>query len=163
MQSFNSKNTKRGFTLMEVLVVVVIGVLVTLFAVPAYKKMQDRTRYMAASGVLVELASAAQMLKEAGLTATNIAVSSNATADIDAAPTAATAVAWLQSNNRKYLGKIPFENGKFKGYTFYMSSSGSVTACGKSLTGWACMSGSNQNAKMTCAYVDMQGQVKSCS
>ncbi|MBR3898778.1 MAG: prepilin-type N-terminal cleavage/methylation domain-containing protein, partial [Elusimicrobiaceae bacterium] len=42
MQSFNSKNTKRGFTLMEVLVVVVIGVLVTLFAVPAYKKMQDR-------------------------------------------------------------------------------------------------------------------------
>ena len=160
MQSFNSKNTKRGFTLMEVLVVVVIGVLVTLFAVPAYKKMQDRTRYMAATGVLVEIASAAQMLKEAGLTATNIAVSSNATADIDADPTAATAVGWLQSKN--YLGKIPFENGKFKGYTYRMSTSGSVT-CSSNVTGWACMSGANQNAKMTCAYVDMQGQVKSCS
>ena len=160
MQPFNKQNVKRGFTLMEVLVVVIIGVLVTLFAVPAYKKMQDRTRYMAATGVLVEIASAAQMLKEAGLNATNIAVSSNATADIDAAPTAGTAVGWLQSKN--YLGKIPFENGMFKGYTYRMSTSGSVT-CSSNVTGWACMSGSNRNAKMACAYVDMQGQVKSCS
>ena len=41
---------KKGFTLLEVLIVVVIAVSVAVFAVPAYKKTQDKNRYLAAQG-----------------------------------------------------------------------------------------------------------------
>lgn len=53
--------TRQGFTLLEVLVVVMIAAVVTMFAVPAYKKAQDKNRFMAASGVLVDLANGAKM------------------------------------------------------------------------------------------------------
>ena len=57
------KNT-RGFTLLEVMLVVLIAVLVTMAAVPAYKRNQDRNRYMAASGVLMELGTAIRIAQE---------------------------------------------------------------------------------------------------
>lgn len=48
-------NRRKGFTLLEVLVVTVIAASVLLFAVPAYKRSQDKSLYTAALGVLMEL------------------------------------------------------------------------------------------------------------
>lgn len=55
--------SKKGFTLVEVLVVVVVAVVVTAFAVPAYKKAQARNKKMAASRVLLELSNAFRSLQ----------------------------------------------------------------------------------------------------
>lgn len=48
---------KKGFTLMEVMIVVVIAVSVAAFAVPAYKKSREQNLYLAAEGRLIELSS----------------------------------------------------------------------------------------------------------
>ena len=55
--------TQKGFTLLEVLIVVVIAVSVAAFAVPAYKKSQDRNRYMAAQGALIDLGNGVRALR----------------------------------------------------------------------------------------------------
>ena len=55
----------KGFTLLEIMIVVVIAVSVAAFAVPAYKKAQDRNRYLAAQGVLIDLGNGIKMLREA--------------------------------------------------------------------------------------------------
>ena len=47
------------------MIVVVIAVSVAAFAVPAYKKAQDRNRYLAAQGVLIDLGNGVKMLREA--------------------------------------------------------------------------------------------------
>ena len=54
---------KYGFTLVEVLFVVLIAGSVLAFAVPAYKRMQERGDYHAALGNLLALGNAANSLK----------------------------------------------------------------------------------------------------
>lgn len=54
---------KNGFTLLEVLIVVVIAVSVAAFAVPAYKKTQEKNKYLAAQGVLLDLGTAVRALR----------------------------------------------------------------------------------------------------
>lgn len=51
---------KKGFTLIEVMIVVVIAVSVAAFAVPAYKKSQEQNRFLAAEGKLLEISSGLQ-------------------------------------------------------------------------------------------------------
>ena len=51
---------KRGFTLLEILIVVIILASVLAFAFPAYKRTQDRNLYTAATGVLLDLGNAVQ-------------------------------------------------------------------------------------------------------
>lgn len=55
---------KKGFTLIEVMIVVVIAVTVAAFAVPAYKKSMDRNKFMAAEGKLIELSSALRNVQQ---------------------------------------------------------------------------------------------------
>ena len=55
---------KKGFTLLEILLVIVILVVVSLFAVPAYKKSIARSKYNSALGTLVQFGTALQMLKQ---------------------------------------------------------------------------------------------------
>ena len=55
---------KKGFTLLEVLIVVVILASVVLFAAPAYKKMQARAQYNAALGTLIQLGEGLRLLYE---------------------------------------------------------------------------------------------------
>ena len=57
-------NNKKGFTLLEILIVVVIAASVLLFAVPAYKRTQDKSVFTAAQGVLIELRSAVQSVRQ---------------------------------------------------------------------------------------------------
>lgn len=147
----------KGFTLLEVLIVVVVAVVVTMFAVPSYKKSQDRGRYMAASGVLVELGNAAVMVREQypgkNWGATSVTANSSATTCPDAAPSSLMAA----MQGCKFLNKIVFDGGKFMGYSYKVNPNGSVS-CGKCM-GTACMSGSNLNAQYTCAAVDKMGNL----
>lgn len=46
---------KRGFTLVEILFVVLIAAAILVFAVPAYKRVQERTSYNAALGILLDI------------------------------------------------------------------------------------------------------------
>ncbi len=150
----------KGFTLLEVLIVVLIAVMVTMFAVPAYRKAQDRNRYLAAVGVLMEMASAAQILHEEFPTTTYSAtVTANATwSSCPQTPMPSTVLAYLQCH--KYLGDIPFNNGTYQGYTFNLSSVATAncgSSCGIPSGAWACMSGSNLISEYGCAWVDRSG------
>ena len=55
---------QKGFTLIEVMIVVVIAVTVAAFAVPAYKRSMERNKFMAAEGKLIELSSALRNVQQ---------------------------------------------------------------------------------------------------
>lgn len=147
-----------GFTLLEVLIVVVIAVLVTLFAVPAYKKSQDKNRYMAASGVLMDLANAARMVKEdyPDLDVT-VSLANASGACTDELTIAANPLLFMHCH--KYLNPVPLTNTQYMGYNFVLSTQGNAS-CGnacKPASAVACMSGQNRIEEYTCAWVDKSG------
>ena len=152
-----------GFTLLEVLVVVVIAVLVVVAAVPAYKKTQEKNRYMAAQGVLMDLANGVRMVKAEypSLTTNAIQVTGN-DASSDPDPTSNNLVGWMMSN--KYISQIEFDNQAYMRYKFSISTNENAncnqTGISCEHTGAvACMSGSNEIAEYTCAWVDNQGDL----
>lgn len=126
-----------GFTLLEVMLVVVISVTAMMFAVPAFKKAQARAQYMDASGVLLELANATNMLAEE-YPSLNISgnFSANSTYTGTSEPvinSVARAIDWMQFRDRKYLSKVKFVSGKYKGYTYAFSTQGNAN-CGSGCT-----------------------------
>ena len=162
----NKKISKKrfiaGFTLVEVLVVVVIAVMVTLYAVPAYRRSQERNRFMAASGVLLELGNAAIMLRAdyPTLNLPNTEISYNKSSDsCPETPSDSNLILFLQCHN--YLGKIPFSGGAYQGYSYIISPYTLTADCGSGCTnlGVACMSGDNLLEKYTCAWVDTAGML----
>ena len=160
---------KKGFTLLEVLVVVLIAVLVTLFAVPAYKKSQDKNRYLAASGVLMDLANAVRMTLEEYPTvntgSVQVTKSAFTTSDLGDALTVApngNLVVWMFQN--QYFNEFPLDNSnKYMGYSYAVSTAATIDTpanCGNSCAktnAIACMSGNNANTQFTCAWVDKSG------
>lgn len=60
-KKFSLIRRRAGFTLMEILMVVVIALSVAAFAVPAYKKMKTRNDFTAAQGFFLEVYSALNM------------------------------------------------------------------------------------------------------
>lgn len=54
---------KKGFTLVEILFVLIIMAVLVAFAVPAYKKAQERSRYEAALGTLQNVGNAVMSFK----------------------------------------------------------------------------------------------------
>ena len=145
------------------MIVVLIAVIVTVFSVPAYKKAQDKNRFMAASGVLIDLGNAIRMFSADYPDASAVAgdVTANATNSSATAPANNTNnqfTGWLQSNN--YLNQIPFTSGTYMGYSFKFSTSGTAKCGSCAAEGVACMSGANLNSEYTCAFVTKQGQLK---
>ena len=55
---------KAGFTLLEVLVVLIIVTSVFAFALPSYKRTQDKNAYTAAVGVLTDLGMSLKMFRQ---------------------------------------------------------------------------------------------------
>ena len=146
---------KRAFTLVEVLVVVLVAVLVTMMAVPAYKKTRDKSRYMAASGVLMELGNAMRMLREEyptlNVSATLGATSTTGLSEtaLNSAPTSANLITWLQVN--RYLNRLPLDaNGKYMGYSFKVASSGVSCPCGPNTV----KASPANNPLIACMYTD---------
>ncbi len=155
------KDYRGGFTLVEVLVVVVIAVTITMFAVPSYKKSQARAQYMSASGILMELANATQMLIEEypSVNIDSVAFSSNAASgtEITGVPVKNNASAWMQGRN--YLGKVDFQSGKYKGYNYAFSTRGTPvcsSAC-KPANALACMENKTHTIDAyKCAWVSRE-------
>ena len=134
-----------GFTLVEVLVVVVIAVSVTAFAVPLYKKTQERNRFLAAQGMLLDISSAFHSLR-ADLISTG---RTDAIVTAPSSPVQLTTTHQLTTNNtykkvkgaeslsdttnvtvsgvpyalfaRDYMQPIPYDSGNtYKGYQYYL-------------------------------------------
>lgn len=155
------RKSNKGFTLLEVLIVVVIAVSVAAFGVPAYKKSQERNRYLAAQGVLMDLGNAVRTFRQD----LKIDCISNKV-DVKTFPDS-TAAVQLRSNwqtttqegdlsslttnadmgaamfTRKYLAPIQFPTGThvYKGYSFYIcpqTTSSSSYCCGGDSTVVAC-------------------------
>ncbi len=138
---------KKGFTLLEVLIVVVIVVSVATFGVPAYKKAQERNKYLAAQGVLIDLGNGLRMLQaqlEEDYPTSSPLVESewqtkslvdDAEIDRDNANVALFA--------RKYMAPIPFDKGNtYKGYSFYLcpeNTTSNDNCCAANVV--ACMKG----------------------
>ena len=55
---------KKGFTLMEMLFVLIIAATIVAFAVPAYKRSKERAKYEAAVGILIEIGAASETLEK---------------------------------------------------------------------------------------------------
>lgn len=154
------KSARRGFTLLEVLVVVVIAVLVTMFAVPSYRKAQDRNRFMAASGVLMDLGNAMRMFREdyRSMSLGAVSVTTNPAGTCPTTPSASNLVLFLQCH--KYLNNMPLRSSTYKGYRYVISSSGNASCssnCPGSNIAVACMYGSNTIAEYQCAWIDFGG------
>ena len=55
---------KKGFTLVEILFVLIIMAGIVAYAVPSYRRAKERSRYEAAQGILVNIGNAIQFLKK---------------------------------------------------------------------------------------------------
>ncbi len=159
---------KRGFTLLEILIVIVISVSVLAFALPAHKRAQDRNMYSAAVGILMDLGSAVQMLRADFISQGNNSsfpssvqqvhrlyqVPSTSTSSYyykgghDALRNMSMTTALYALFSRGYLQDIPFEsctnnhlNCSYKGYNFYICPPAATSAncCGNNARVVACM------------------------
>lgn len=164
---------KKGFTLLEILIVVIIAMSVLFFAVPSYKRSKDKAAYTAAQGLLVELRSAMlsmrQDLRNAGNSVTVPTSSSQAAqlqaawqdeadanyssatlADMDVLSAALVPYALFAKN---YLQPIPFGAGNtFSRYEFYLCpvNGSSDACCGSDKKVVACMRDDTHNH--SCSY-----------
>ncbi len=154
-------NLRKGFTLLEVLVVVVISIVILTFSVPVYKRTQEKNRYMAAQGVLLDLANGVRMLRTNYPDydyASDVSVENNASNTTDSEPPKSIdIVGWMMAN--KYINQIQFANKKYMGYSFKIRLDGNTVSC-DNCSGIACMS-DNTNAifEYRCASVDYAGDV----
>lgn len=163
--------TQKGFTLLEVLIVVVIAVSVAAFAVPAYKKSQDRNRYMAAQGALIDLGNGVRALRaDLAVDAPNKAFPTSGYLAVSASWQGTSGTNYTNSkdkplselNNttlgyalfsRRYMSPIAFDSGNsFKGYLFYICPQNTATSsvcCQSNSNAVACMSDSSYASRPT--------------
>jgi len=162
MKNLKKRKFCGGFTLLEVLVVVIISIVVVMFAVPVYKKTQERNRFLAAEGVLIELANGVRMLRAdyPGISKSGDFAGNGS--DTAASPHDATSiVGWMITN--KYINKLDFTNGgtgTYYGYWFSVDTGGNARCIGGTCTGGvACMTGPNTFTEYTCVYIDVNGEI----
>ncbi|MBO7238543.1 MAG: prepilin-type N-terminal cleavage/methylation domain-containing protein [Elusimicrobiaceae bacterium] len=166
-----------GFTLLEIMVVVVISLVVVMFSVPMYKKAQYKNHYLAAQGVLLDVGNGVRMFKAnypdytfptetAYCNITANKANSSATP-----PTSCSGiVGWLMTN--KYINQIPFAqdniSNRYRGYFFRidLNATGDIACCtnASNANAIACMArlssntGGTDNNTPTCAWITQTGE-----
>ncbi len=143
------KMRKKGFTLLEILTVLVIIVVVMSFGMPAYRHAQEKVAYQAATGLLRDVGASWQLLmqdaREAGVQwgghndVSAFKVKQPVGNAGDLLPNGANLSAystlpslgfnWFLVN--QYMSPIPWDNAyksTYKGYAFYVCQPG-VTCC----------------------------------
>ena len=160
--------TKKGFTLIEVMIVVVIALAVTAFSVPAYKKAQLRNQYTAAQGVLIQVASGIRSLYAQYPDSVRIygAISNSWESGSSADTCEKKGATDLTCAKRLlftagFVTSLPFSSTTYKGYTYYACSGSTGGGCCGS-AGWpsdmvACMTGGTAPYKG--AYVTDAGNL----
>lgn len=144
----------KGFTLLEVLIVVLIAATVAVFSVPAYKKTQEQNQFLAAQGILDSLGSAVLSMR-ADLSSQGVSsfpssasvkvLNSWQTAGTDytnaynkefsqLTNTGTTPGLGLALFAKQYMAPIPYTdatNSVYKGYVFYVcnGTADSNTCC----------------------------------
>jgi len=174
-------NKKTGFTLVEMLVVVVIAASVVVLSVPAFTRVQDRSRFDAAKGLLMDLGMATQSLR-ADWTAVNSSADTYPTSSLQvtsAAQSAGTSTSAFATDPlssqssanfvkilfaKDYLRPIPFDSGTsvYKGYSFYVCKVNATGGdCCDTKDTVACMynSGAGANYKKA-RYLETSGIVR---
>lgn len=151
----------QGFTLLEILIVVVIAASVLVFALPAHKRAQDRNMYLAAQGVLFDLANAVQTLRmnlaeldpeaafPAGTAPVQVLAAWQNASTSDYTTAASNELNVLSDTQRRYalfarnyLQPIPYDSGNvYKAYTFYICppAGSNSQCCGNDTNVVACM------------------------
>lgn len=171
---------KSGFTLLEVLIVVVIAVTVVTFSVPVYKKTQERNKFLAARGALMEVGNAVRALRidlqNVGQDITNAPASPKQLTSSHQKTTNSTykAIAGYSSLSelsltdtkfayalfaREYMQPIQFDTGtsQFKGYSLFlcpMDGNGAGGCCRTTNQTVACI---RRYPKATCKTSDFKG------
>ncbi len=130
---------KKGFTLLEILIVVLISASVLAFALPAQRRAQDRNRYLAAQGVLLDIGSAVQAKRVDMKMDPN--TSESATFPN---PNVVTPVTGSATFGENYIQPIPLEmpNHTYKNYAFYICPQdvgANARCCGDDAKYIACM------------------------
>lgn len=154
--------TNKGFTLLEVMIVVVIALAVTAFSVPAYKKSQLRNHYTAAQGVLIEVSSGIRSLyaqypdavRMTGQVSTSWE-SGGTEADCEKKGATTETCAKRLLFTKGFVTALPFGSTTYKGYTYYACGSGNC--CGWASNIVACMQGGS--TPYTGAYVTESGNL----
>lgn len=159
---------ENGFTLLEVLIIVVIAVSVAAFAVPAYKKTQEKNKYLAAQGVLLDLGTAVRALR-ADLRAEKENAKFPALPTVMAVAdqtTEGTSLSQeLQDQNdatlcqslfsRRYMQPIAYDSGNtYKGFSFVLCPDGTASelmCCNSNSAVVACMYNNSLGASSSTA------------
>ena len=142
-----------GFTLTEMLFVVLIAAGILVFAVPSYKRAKERSAYEAATGLLVKLGSAVQTFeKDMKLKGHQISTAGEVTIELDRSKLNASLPSDVTLNKNYFEGKtiqqklgilIPAGylddfpvagSPQLGGYKFYWFA-GSKNICGQSISG----------------------------
>lgn len=143
-----------GFTLTEMLFVVLIAAGILVFAVPSYKRAKERSAYEAATGLLVKLGSAVQTFeKDLQLKGSSLTAAEGTAIELDKSKLNSTSLssdvtlnaAYFQNTTTtsqklgmlipaKYLDDFPAAGSpQLGGYKFYWLA-GSKAICGQNIS-----------------------------
>ena len=146
------KRRLRGFTLVEVLIVMVIVASVMAFGLPAYKRAQDKNSYQAALGVLQDIVTSVKQFQQELRVVGKTFPQANSLFNVESSPvkisketcstqytlqTAADDDEMICTLFQKgYIQPIAWDGGNstgdsFKGYEFYVCSKGTQCAFGQ--------------------------------